>query len=107
MQLLPLGHVSGYTFKYFISDGSFTKSHILTVKANVLAGQTNTKFICVISYHDSTTDLDLTHKMDVTFTRVSSGSGIADAICMASDGTIFKNDSLLPSWIFLKVKSFS
>ena len=30
MQLLPLGHVSGYTFKYFISDGSFTKSHILT-----------------------------------------------------------------------------
>lgn len=73
---------------------SGTKSHILTVKQNVLAGQNNIKFICVIDYHDSTTDLDLKHKMDVTFTRVSSGSGIADAICIAENGNIFKNDSV-------------
>ena len=70
---------------------SGTKSHILTVKSNVLAGISNIKYICVIKYHDATTDLDLTHKMDVTFTRVSSGSGIADAICIATDGNIFKN----------------
>lgn len=70
---------------------SGTKSHILTIKGNILAGQNNVKFICVIQYHDASTDLDLTHKMDVTFTRVSSGSGIADAICIAENGNIFKN----------------
>lgn len=73
---------------------SGTKSHILTVKQNVLAGLTNIKYICVIEYHDSTTGLDLTHKMDVTFTRVSSGSGIAAAMCIAEDGNIFKNDTV-------------
>ena len=73
---------------------SGTKSHIVTVKANVLAGLNNIKYICVIEYHDSTTDLDLTHKMDVTFTRVSSGSGITTAVCIAPNGNIFKNDSV-------------
>jgi len=73
---------------------SGTKSHILTVKANVLAGVNNVKYICVIEYHDSTTDLDLTHKMDVTFTRVSSGSGITTAVCVAPEGNIFKNDTV-------------
>lgn len=73
---------------------SGAKSHILTVSKNVLSGNNNIKYICVILYHDSTTGLDLTHKMDVTFTRVSSGSGIADAICIAEDGTIFKNSSV-------------
>ena len=76
----------------FVLSGA--KSHILTVKANILAGISNVKFICVIQYHDSTTDLDLTHKMDVTFTRVSSGSGIADAVCIADDGNIFKNNTV-------------
>ena len=70
---------------------SGAKSHILTVKNNILAGGNNIKFICVVKYHDDTTDLDLTHKMDVTFTKVSSGSGIADAICIAEQGNIFKN----------------
>lgn len=73
---------------------SGTKSHVLTVKNNVLAGLNNIKFICVISYHDATTDLDLTHKMDITFTRVSSGSGIADAICIAENGNLFKNNTI-------------
>lgn len=70
---------------------SGTKSHILTVKQNILDGANNTKFICVVQYHDATTDLDLTHKMDISFARVSSGSGIADAICIAENGNIFKN----------------
>ena len=73
---------------------SGTKSHILTIKNNVLAGINNIKYICIIQYHDSTTGLDLTHKMDVTFTRVSSGSGIADAICVATEGNIFKNSTV-------------
>ena len=73
---------------------SGTKNHILTVKNNVLNGVNQIKFICVIMYHDSTTDLNLTHKMDVTFTLVSSGSGIADAICIAEEGNIFKNGNI-------------
>ena len=73
---------------------SGTKLHILTVSNNVLSGSNNIKFICVIEYHDSTTNLDLTHKMDVTFTLVTSGSGIADAICIATQGNIFKNNQI-------------
>ena len=29
-KLLPLGRVSGYNFRYFTSDGSFTKTDILS-----------------------------------------------------------------------------
>lgn len=64
------------------------------VKANILANSNTVKYICVISYHDSTTDLDLKHKMDITFTKVESGSGIADAICIAEQGNIFKNGDI-------------
>ena len=73
---------------------SGTKNHILTVKNNVLNGVNQIKFICVIMYHDSTTDLNLTHKMDISFTLVESGSGIADAICIAEEGNIFKNGDI-------------
>lgn len=73
---------------------SGAKNHILTVSGNVLNGVNQIKFICVVQYHDSTTGLDLTHKMDVTFTLVASGSGIADAICIAEEGNIFKNGNV-------------
>ena len=80
------------------STGNFalsgTKNHILTVKANILAGTNTVKFICVVQYHDATTNLDLTHKMDVSFSLVKSGSGIADAICIAEEGNIFKNGDI-------------
>ena len=80
------------------TGGSYTlsgaKNHILTVSSNVLNGANQMKFICVVAYHDSTTDLNLTHKMDVTFTLVASGSGIADAICIAEEGNIFKNNTI-------------
>ncbi len=80
------------------TGGSYTlsgaKNHIVTVSGNVLAGSNNIKYICVVEYHDSTTGLDLTHKMDITFTLVSSGSGIADAICIAEQGNIFKNGDI-------------
>lgn len=71
-----------------------SNNHELTVKNNVLAGRNNIKFICVVVYHDSTTNLDLTHKMDISFTLVKSGSGIADAICVAEEGNIFKNGNI-------------
>ena len=73
---------------------SGAKNHILTVTNNILAGGNNVKFICVVDYHDSTTGLDLKHKMDITFSVVASGSGIADAICIAEEGNIFKNNTI-------------
>lgn len=75
---------------YTVDSGT----HVLTVKENVLSSKNNIKFICVIIYHDSTTNLDLTHKMDISFTKVTSGSGIADAICVAEEGNIFKNGDI-------------
>ena len=69
-------------------------SHVLTVRQNVLSSSNNVKFICVIVYEDNTTNLTLTHKMDITFTKVSSGSGIADAVCIAEQGNIFKNGDI-------------
>lgn len=76
----------------FVLSG--TKNHILTVTGNILSGVNTVKFICVIAYHDDTTNLDLTHKIDITFTLVSSGSGIADAVCIAEQGNIFKNGEI-------------
>lgn len=78
------------------TGGNYTvdSHHVLTVKDNILEGKNNVKFICVIVYHDSTTNLDLTHKMDISFTLVKSGSGIADAICIAEEGNIFKNGDI-------------
>ena len=73
---------------------SGTKNHILTIKSNVLNGANSIKYICIINYHDATTELDLVHKMDVTFTLVSSGSGITTAVCVAPQGNIFKNETI-------------
>lgn len=73
---------------------SGTKNHILTVSDNVLAGVNTIKFICVVTYVDATTSLTLKHKMDVTFTLVQSGSGIADALAIAPNGNIFKNSTV-------------
>lgn len=64
------------------------------VKANVLANTNTVKYICKITYEDATTGLTLTHKMDISFTKVTSGSGIADAVCIAEQGNVFKNSSI-------------
>jgi hypothetical protein len=73
---------------------SGTKSHILTIKDNIMAGKTGVKFTCVITYKDATTGLTLTHKEDIDFTRVSSGGGIADALATTPNGNIFKNGDI-------------
>ncbi|EOR20576.1 YkqB [Clostridium sartagoforme AAU1] len=73
---------------------SGTKSHILTVKANVLAGLPGKDWICEVTYKDPTTNLDLVHKMSISFSRVVNGGGIADAIAWSPDGNVFKNSSV-------------
>ena len=56
---------------------SGAKNHILTIKANIMAGVDGVDFTCVITYKDSSTGLTLTHKENISFTRVSSGGGVA------------------------------
>ena len=73
---------------------SGTKSHVLTIKANVLAGLAGQDYRCDVVYLDPTTNLSLTHKMSVTFSRVINGSGITDAIATTPNGYVFKNSSV-------------
>lgn len=73
---------------------SGAKSHILTIKANLLAGLPGKDWICEVTYRDSTTNLDLLHKMSISFSRVVNGGGIADAIAWSPDGNVFKNSSV-------------
>lgn len=73
---------------------SGTKGHILTIKANVLAGIPAQDYRCDITFLDSTTGLTLTHKMSVTLSRVINGSGITDAIATTPNGAVFKNSEV-------------
>ena len=73
---------------------SGTKSHILTIKNNVLAGLPAKDWICEVTYRDATTNLDLVHKMSISFSRVINGGGIADAVAFAPDGNVFKNGNV-------------
>lgn len=70
---------------------SGTKSHILTVKSNVLAGLPAKDFTCIVTYRDTTTNMDLTYKMGISFSRVVNGGGIADAVAWCPKGNVFKN----------------
>lgn len=73
---------------------SGAKSHILTIKANVLAGLPAKDWICEVNYRDATTGLNLVHKISISFSRVVNGGGITDAIAFAPDGNVFKNSTV-------------
>ena len=70
---------------------SGSKSHILTVKTNVMAGLPGKDFRCEIIYHDSTTNLDLKHTLTISFSRVVNGGGIVDLLVTTPNGNVFKN----------------
>lgn len=70
---------------------SGTKSHILTVKGNVMAGLPGKDYRCVISYKDSTTELTLTYTTSISFSRVVNGSGIVSLDVTTPKGNVFKN----------------
>ena len=61
---------------------SGTKSHILTVKANIMAGLPGVDFKCEITYRDPSTGLTLVHPLTISFSRVVNGSGIVDLMVM-------------------------
>ena len=73
---------------------SGTKNHVLTIKANVLAGLPAQDYRCDVTFLDATTGLSITHKMSVTLSRVINGSGITDAIATTPNGSVFKNNEV-------------
>ena len=73
---------------------SGTKSHILTVKANVMDGLPGIDYRCVITYTDSGTGLSITHPLTISFSRVVNGSGISDLLVTTPNGNVFKNDEV-------------
>jgi len=70
---------------------SGAKSHILTVKANIMAGLPGVDFRCVITYKDDSTGLSITHPLTISFSRVVNGGGIVDLIVTTPNGNVFKN----------------
>lgn len=70
---------------------SGTKNQILTVKSNETAGLPGIDYMCKVIYHDASTNLDLTIKIPISFSRVVNGGGIADAVAWLPNGNIFKN----------------
>ncbi|MEG1502129.1 MAG: hypothetical protein RR370_01930 [Synergistaceae bacterium] len=77
------------------STGNYTlsgiKSHILTVKANTMAGLPGKDYRCEVTYKDPTTGLSLVHKMSISLSRVINGGGITDLIVITPEGNVFKN----------------
>lgn len=80
------------------STGSYalsgTKSHILTVKANTMAGLPGKDYRCEIAYKDATSGLVLQYKMAVSLNRVINGGGIVDLIVTTPNGNVFKNNEV-------------
>ena len=70
---------------------SGAKSHILTIKANVLASLPGKDYRCVVVYRDPTTKLDLSYTMSISLSRVVNGGGIVDLLVTTPNGNVFKN----------------
>lgn len=70
---------------------SGTKNHILTVKANVMAGLTGIDYRCEITYLDDSTGLEIKHPLTISFSRVENGGGIVDLLVTTPKGNVFKN----------------
>ena len=73
---------------------SGTKSHILTIKDNVMAGLPGIDYRCVITYKDDSTGLSITHPLTISFSRVVNGSGITDLLVATPSGNVFKNSEV-------------
>lgn len=73
---------------------SGAKSHILTVKANVMDSVAGIDYRCVITYTDSGTGLSITHPLTISFSRVVNGTGISDLLVTTPNGNVFKNSEV-------------
>lgn len=90
--------VSGGVETLIVADASHvysgTKTQVLTIKVNELSSLSSKDYVCKITYHDATTNLDLTTKLSISFSKVVNGGGIADAVAWAPNGNIFKNGGI-------------
>ena len=73
---------------------SGTKSHILTIKGNTMAGLPGIDYRCVITYKDDSTGLSITHPLTISVSRVVNGSGITDLLVATPSGNVFKNSEV-------------
>ncbi len=73
---------------------SGTKSHILTVKSNVMDGLPGIDYRCVITYKDPSTGLSIDHPLTISFSRVVNGGGIVDLLVITPNGNVFKNSEV-------------
>ena len=73
---------------------SGTKSHILTVKGNVMAGLPGIDYRCVVTYKDPSTGLSIQHPLTISFSRVVNGGGIVDLLVTTPSGNVFKNSEV-------------
>lgn len=80
------------------SEGDYslsgTKNHILTVKANMMSGESGIDYRCEIVYKDEGTGLSITHPLTVSFSSVVNGGGIVDLIVTTPQGNVFKNNEV-------------
>lgn len=70
---------------------SGTKSHILTINGNTMAGLAGIDYRCVITYKDEASGLSITHPLTISFSRVVNGGGIVDLLVTTPNGNVFKN----------------
>ncbi len=73
---------------------SGTKSHILTVKGNVMDSLPGIDYRCVITYTDPSSGLSLDHPLTISFSRVVNGGGIVDLLVTTPSGNVFKNSEV-------------
>ncbi len=73
---------------------SGSKNHILTIKGNIMAGLPGVDFKCEIEYLDDSTNLEITHVLTISFSRVVNGGGIVDLLVTTPNGNVFKNSTV-------------
>lgn len=73
---------------------SGTKSHVLTIKQNTMAGLPGIDYRCEITYKDPTSGLVIVNKSTISFSRVVNGSGITDLVVTTTNGNVFKNKDI-------------
>lgn len=73
---------------------SGAKSHILTIKKNVLAGLSGKDYRCEVVYQDAGSGLEVTYDMTISLSRVQNGACTVSLVVTTPSGNIFKNDEI-------------
>lgn len=96
--------VSGTETQITTTSGTYivanaTKSKTLKIANNVLVTENlpAIDIVCEVTYvdpRDPSSSLKVKHKMDITFSKLTSGGGIVTALAQAPEGNVFKNGSI-------------